>query len=97
MMFFSTGAFLGLRSVTHEGYLKKTWRVMTTDSSLLTLDRMCIKGQHHVHIEGRDTALSAFYPAQKCAKCLQTIPKQSSRTVVLEVAALSIQVVYHCT
>ena len=32
-----------------------------------------------------------------CAKFLQTIPRQSRRTVVLEVAALSSQVVYHCT
>ena len=61
------GCAFGLQSLSSPGrFLRKSWRILTTDPGFGSVARMCPKNHRHVAIQGRDTAHSAFYPKALC-------------------------------
>ena len=47
-------------------YLKKAWKVFTTLQALESVNRLCPGGHLHEVIDGRNTAMTAFYPPRMC-------------------------------
>ena len=64
------GCAFNLRSASQPRlFLKKAWRILTTDPNLHQVARVCPKNHKHVVIQGGDTHRSAFYPQEMC-RCL---------------------------
>ena len=64
------GCAFNLRSASQPRFfLKKAWRILTTDPNLHRVARVCPKNHRHLVIQGRDTHRSAIYPQEMC-RCL---------------------------
>ena len=63
------GCAYGFRDPYSGGMVQKMWRIETDDPNFASKVGKRCDGQHkHVHIEGKLTAMTAFYPKPMCQR-----------------------------
>ena len=77
------GCRYGMKDDKGEKFIRKSWRVRTTDAHFHKPfgSKLCTGGHQHAEIAGRQTALTAYYPKAWCRAIARNFLPNTSRLV----------------